>query len=398
MSEDRQSAEPTPARGPLDGLRVIDLTGLSPGQYATMLLGDLGADVITVEPPAASRADSRPAALPGHGGPASRALGINPLFRSRRSIVLDLKSPEDLDVALRLADGADIFVEGFRPGVCDRLGLGYDALSARNPRLVYCSITGYGSYGPDASRPGHDLNYIAEAGLMSVLASDGAQPGIPLNLVADFGAGGMVAAFGILAAVRGRDQTGRGSHVDVSMLEGVLSMLAPAASWHEAGAPDASWGGAINSGAAPFYACYRTSDGRWLAVAAMERKFFVALCNALARPELAELQFEASQWPELRRELELIFESHPLDHWLELLADVDTTVTPVRSIPDAFATARRNGVIESGITVGPIPRISGYAHSVGPVARAPDQDRNEILSELAADRHDTGSGTPLTAT
>ncbi len=392
MSDGSQSGEPAQATGPLDGLRVIDLTGLSPGQYATMLLGDLGADVITVEPPAASRTDSRPAALPGHGGLAARALGINPLFRSRRSIVLDLKSPGDLDVALRLADTADVFVEGFRPGVCDRLGLGYEALRARNPRLVYCSITGYGSDGPDSSRPGHDLNYIAEAGLMSVLATDGARPGIPLNLVADLAAGGMMAAFGILAAVRGRDTTGRGSHVDVSMLEGVLSMLAPAASWHEAGAPDASWGGAINSGSAPFYDCYRTSDGRWLAVAAMERKFFVALCEALARPELSELQFDATRWSELRRELELIFESHPLDHWLELLADVDTTVTPVRSIPEAFAEAHRSGIVESGITVGPIPRISGYAHTAGPVARTADQDRTEILGELAADGHDAGSG------
>jgi alpha-methylacyl-CoA racemase len=371
---------------------VIDLTGLSPGQYATLLLGDLGADVITVEAPAARRTGSKPHALPGHGGPAARARGINPLFRSRRSIVLDLKSPADLDLALRLADRADVFVEGFRPGVCDRLGLGYEALRARNPRLVYCSITGYGSHGENASRPGHDLNYIAEAGLMSVLAGDGQRPRIPLNLVADLAAGGMVAAFGILAALRGRDSTGRGSHVDVSMLEGVLSMLAPSASWHEAGAPDASWGGAINSGAAPFYDSYRTSDEQWLAVAAMEQKFFVSLCDALSRPDLAPLQFDASRWPELRRELELIFASQPLDHWLRRLAEVDTTVTPVRSIPGAFAEARRSGVVESGITVGPIPRISGYAHRVGPAPRTADQDRDEILRELAADRHDAGSG------
>jgi alpha-methylacyl-CoA racemase len=392
MSNAAKPSDELSATGPLDGIRVIDLTGLSPGQYATMLLGDLGADVITVEPPAARREGSRPAALPGHGGTAARELGINPLFRSRRSIVLDLKSPDELDIALRLADTADVFIEGFRPGVCDRLGLGYEALSARNPRLVYCSITGYGSRGEAAMRPGHDLNYIAEAGLLSVLARDEDPPRIPLNLVADLAAGGMVAAFGILAALRGRDRTGRGSQVDVSMLEGLLSMLAPAASWHEAGAPDASFGGAINSGAAPFYDSYRTRDAQWLAVAAMEQKFFVALCEALARPDLAPLQSDASRWPTLRRELELIFASQPLDHWLELLADVDTTVTPVRSIPEAFAEAHRSGIVESGLTVGPIPRISGYPHRVGPVARTADQDRNEILGELAADRHDAGSG------
>ncbi|HEY1517985.1 MAG TPA: CaiB/BaiF CoA-transferase family protein [Solirubrobacteraceae bacterium] len=392
MTDTAQPSDLASATGPLEGLRVIDLTGLSPGQYATMLLGDLGADVITVEPPAARRAGSRPAALPGHGGTAARELGINPLFRSRRSIVLDLKSPGDLDVAMRLADTADAFVEGFRPGVCDRLGLGYEALSARNPRLVYCSITGYGSQGEAALRPGHDLNYIAEAGLLSVLARDEDPPRIPLNLVADLAAGGMVAAFGILAALRGRDRTGRGSHVDVSMLEGLLSMLAPAASWHEAGAPDASFGGAINSGAAPFYDSYRTGDGQWLAVAAMEQKFFVALCEALARPDLAPLQFDASRWPELRRELELIFASQPLHHWLRRLADVDTTVTPVRSIPEAFAEAHRSGIVQSAVTVGPIPRISGYDRTVGPVARRADQDRNEILGELATDRREADSG------
>lgn len=386
MSDSAKPADPVRATGPLDGLRVIDLTGLAPGQYATMLLGDLGADVITVESPTIRRAGSRPSALPGHGGPAARELGINPLFRSRRSIVLDLKSPDDLDVALRLVDTADAFVEGFRPGVCDRLGLGYEELSARNPGLVYCSITGYGSRGEAASRPGHDLNYIAEAGLLSVLARDDDRPRIPLNLVADLAAGGMVAAFGILAALRGRDRTGRGSHVDVSMLEGVLSMLAPAASWHEAEAPDASYGGAINSGAAPFYDSYRTSDGQWLAVAAMEQKFFVALCEALLRPELAPLQFDSSRWPELRRELELIFAAQPLDQWLRHLADVDTTVTPVRSIPDAFAEAERTGVVRSPLMVGPIPHISGYGRSARPVARTADQDRTEILAELEAHR------------
>lgn len=392
MTDTAPPSNPASVSGPLDGLRVIDLTGLSPGQYATMLLGDLGADVITVEPPATRRSGSRPAALPGHGGTAARELGINPLFRSRRSIVLDLKSPEDLDIALRLVDTADVFVEGFRPGVCDRLGLGYETLNARNPELVYCSITGYGSSGEAALRPGHDLNYIAEAGLLSVLGREEDPPRIPLNLVADLAAGGMVAALGILAALRGRDRTGRGSHVDVSMLEGLLSMLAPAASWHEAGAPDASFGGAINSGAAPFYDSYRTSDGQWLAVAAMEQKFFVALCQALSRPDLAPLQFDASRWPELRREFELIFAAQPLDYWLRHLAEVDTTVTPVRSIPEAFSEARRTGVIESGVTVGPIPRISGYAHSVGPVARTADQDRTEILAELGADRREAGSG------
>lgn len=369
-------------RGPLAGLRVLDLTRLAPGPYATMLLGDLGADVITIEPPPRVRASSNPSALPGHGGPEARRRGINPLFRSRRCITLDLKDAQELEIALELADRADVFIEGFRPGVCDRLGLGFEALRARNPRLVYCSLTGFGSRSPSAMRAGHDLNYLAEAGLLAIGAGGHRRPGIPMNVVADLAAGGMVAALGILAALRGRDATGQGAHVDVSMFEGVLSMLAPAAAWHTAGAPDPSWGGSLHSGAAPFYTCYATADERWLAVAAMEEKFFVALCEAIGHAELAPLQFQPERWPDLRSSLEATFRQEPLEHWLALFEGVDTAISPVLSLPEAFDAARRDGVVRPDGAVGPIPRISGYGRELGAVVRTPDEHRAQILAEL----------------
>jgi alpha-methylacyl-CoA racemase len=347
-----------------------------------MLLGDLGADVVTVEVPAGARRDSDPGTLPGHGGAAARAAGTSPLFRSRRCITLDLKQPADLDIVLRLVDRADVFIEGFRPGVCDRLGLGYEALAARRAQLVYCSITGYGQSGPDAHRAGHDLTYLAESGLLSVTSRDGARPGIPLNVLADNAAGGLVAAFGILAALRARDRSGHGSHVDVSMYEGLLSMLAPAAAAHAAGAPDPSWAGGLLSGQAPFYDCYRTADGRWLAIAALETKFFVALCEALERPDLVAAQHDAERWPQLRDELERAFAAAPLEHWLERLGHLDAAVAPVLSLPEAFARAAARGALTAPAAVGPIPRMTGVVPVISSGAAQRDEHREAILREL----------------
>jgi alpha-methylacyl-CoA racemase len=373
-----------PCAGPLAGLRIVDLTRLAPGPFATTLLGDLGAEVVTIEIPAGARPQSDPEEVPGHGGAAARARGTNPLFRSRRCLTLDLKRADDLEVLLRLIDRADVFIEGFRPGVCDRLGLGYEALAARRPSLVYCSITGYGQQGADSRRAGHDLNYLAETGLLAVTSRDGQRPGIPLNVVADLAAGGLVAAFGILAALRARDHTGRGCHVDVSMYESLLSMLAPAAAWHDAGAPDPSWASGLLSGGAPFYDCYRTADGRWLAVAALEAQFFTALCDALDRPDLVALRTDVESWPRLRSELERTFAAQPLERWLQRLAHLDATVSPVLTMPEAFARAAAQGLIAAPATVGPIPRLRGYSPHLGPASQ-PDGRRAEILRELDTD-------------
>lgn len=372
----------TAGTGPLAGIRVLDLSALAPGPFATMLLGDLGAEVITIEAPPAARPGSGVSDLGVHGGIQARRLGTNPLHRSRRSIVVNLKRPAGLDVAVRLAARSDVFVEGFRPGVCDRLGLGYDALSAVRPGLVYCSLTGYGQSGELAQHAGHDLNYIAEAGLLSATTRPGQRPGIPLNLAADYAAGGLLAAFGILAALAGRAATGRGTHVDVSMYEGLLGLMQVAPAWTAAGAPDPSWGGGLLSGAVPFYDCYRTADDQWISVGALEPKFFANLCSALQRPDLVDAQHDSARWDEMRAVFTEAFAAAPLATWLERLAEVDTAVAPVRSVTDAFATAHARGVLPGPGQVGPIPRMSGWETAAGPVVTRAGAHTREVLAEL----------------
>lgn len=372
----------TAGTGPLAGVRVLDLSALAPGPFATTLLGDLGAEVITIEAPPAARPGSGVAELGVHGGVEARRLGLSPLHRSRRSIVVDLKQPAGLDIALRLAERSDVFVEGFRPGVCDRLGLGYEALSAVSPGLVYCSLTGYGQVGELARHAGHDLNYIAEAGLLSACTRPGQRPGIPLNLGADYAAGGLLAAFGILAALTGRAATGRGTHVDVSMYEGLLGLMQVVPAWTAAGAPDPSWGGGLLSGAVPFYDCYRTSDDQWLSVGALEPKFFAGLCSALERPDLVDAQHDVDRWDEMREVFTEAFASAPLATWLDRFARVDTAVAPVRSLSDAFATAHARGVLPGPGRVGPIPRMSGWEATAGPVVTRAGAHTTEVLGEL----------------
>lgn len=371
----------TAGRGPLAGVRVVDLSALAPGPFATMLLGDLGADVITVEPPASKREGSGLGDLPSLGGTQARELGINPLSRSRRSIVVDLKSEGGRDVVLELASQADVFLEGFRPGTCDRLGVGYHDIRSRNPAIVYCSLSGYGQSGELAQRAGHDLNYLAESGLLSTTTRPGQRPGIPVNAVADFAAGGLLAAFGIVAALQGRSATGRGSYVDVSMYEGLLGLLQAPNAWTVAGAPDPSWGGGMLSGAVPFYDCYLTADGRWLSVAALEPKFYANLCEAIGHPELIPARADPDRWPEVRHAFEEAFASDTLAGWLRRLENVDTAVAPVRSIAEAFAAGKEAGFVADDSAVGPLPRMVGWDTTRGEVVTHPGVHTRQVLAE-----------------
>lgn len=370
----------TTGPGPLAGLRILDLTALAPGPFATMLLGDLGADVVTVEPPTGARSASKLSDLPGYGGAAARAAGLG-LFRSRRSIVVDLTNPDGGEVLLRLAERSDVLFEGFRPGTCDRLGVGYAAVSARSPGVIYCSISGYGQRGELAQRAGHDLNYLAESGMLSTTTRPGQRPAIPLNVVADFAAGGLVAAFGVLAALHARQRSGRGTHVDVSMYESLLGLLQVSAAWTSAGAPDPSWGAGLLTGAVPFYDCYQTSDGRWLSVAALEPKFFTALCEALGHPEMAGWQHRPETYDEMRARFEASFAEASLVQWQARLGEVDTAVAPVRSIPEAFEEARHQGLVDGRNVVGPLPRMSQWRTEAGAVTRHPGEHTREVLSE-----------------
>jgi alpha-methylacyl-CoA racemase len=308
--------------GPLEHVRVFDLSRLLPGPFATLVLADLGADVVKLEDPQGG--DYLRWMPPLAGEQSGFFHAIN---RNKRSVALDLRRPEGAAAFLRLARGADVVLESFRPGVLERLGLGWEALHAANPRLVLCSISGYGQDGPYRERAGHDLDYAAIAG---VLALNGpAERPLPLGVqVADLAGGSWPAVAGILAALVRRGVTGEGAHVDVSMTEGALALLAMAHGAASArGAPLARAGEILNGGAA-CYDVYRTKDGRFVALAALEPKFFEAFCAAVGRPELADRHLDdGGRGP--RAELEAIFASRTREEWTRFAGEHDVCVAPV---------------------------------------------------------------------
>jgi len=307
---------------PLEGLRVLDLSRLLPGPFATLVLADLGADVVKIEEP--------------HGGDALRGLpplageasvAFHALNRNKRSLALDVRRPEGRAAFLRVARRADVVVESFRPGVLDALGLGYAALRGANPRLVLCSITGYGQDGPYAARAGHDVDYCAVAGVLGV-TGEPERPIIPGVQVADLAGGSWPAVAGVLAALVRRAATGEGAHVDVSMAEGALALttLPLAMAWAR-GTPLVR-GRELLSGGAARYGVYRTLDGRFVALGALEPRFFAAFCDAVGRPELAARQLE-HEGAEPRAELEAIFASRTRDAWDAFAAEHDVCLAPV---------------------------------------------------------------------
>jgi alpha-methylacyl-CoA racemase len=307
---------------PLQGVRVLDLSRLLPGPFATLVLADLGADVVKLEEPQGG--DYLRWMPPLAGEQSGYFHAIN---RNKRSVALDLRRPEGAAAFLRLARGADVVLESFRPGVLERLGLGWDALHAANPRLVLCSISGYGQDGPYRERAGHDLDYAAIAGVVAL--NGPAERPLPLGVqVADLAGGSWPAVAGILAALVRRGVTGEGAHVDVSMTEGALALLAMAHGAASArGAPLARAGEILNGGAA-CYDVYRTKDGRFVALAALEPKFFEAFCAAVGRPELAERHLDdGGRGP--RAELEAIFASRTREEWTGFAGEHDVCVAPV---------------------------------------------------------------------
>lgn len=334
-----------------------------------MLLGRLGAQVISVEPPRALREESSLDRLEGHGDAASRRLGTSPLFSHRRSLVVDLKSAVGVSIIKRMVPTVDIFLEGFRPGVIERLDLGYETLSSINTGLVYCSITGFGQSGPSSQTPGHDLTYLAESGILSAATRPGQKPGIPLNALADFSAGGLLAAFGVMAALHERTSSGRGAFVDVSMYQGLLLMASHARDWIESIAEDNSWGGGLLTGEAPFYDCYLAKDERWVAVAALEPKFFRRFCSTLGLDDLTDSQNDRARWPEMRVRFSDAIGSRNSHETLALLKESDVTVAPVLSLTEAFEEAVSRGVVGDAFSLGPVPRFDAF--SFPPVDRSP---------------------------
>ena len=313
----------------LDGVRILDLTRLLPGPYASQLLADAGADVIKVE-------DTGAGDYARYGQPETER-GVGRVFdavnRGKRSVAIDLKDDRGLEAFHRLAADADVIFESFRPGVVDRLGVGYDDVREHNPDVIYCSLSGYGAEGPYVERVGHDLNYVGVAGLLDMTrASPDAAPQIPGYPIADM-AGGLAAAFSIVGALASRElgNTG-GEHVDVAMTD-VVASLSHAVSADALAGDDPRPGETRLSGRYPWYDVYEAADGRYLTLAALEEKFWVAFCGATEREDLVDVHDteDPAELAALREELEALFASRPREEWLDLLADVDAAIGPVNT-------------------------------------------------------------------
>lgn len=315
-----------PARGPLSHLRVLDLSRLLPGPWATLVLADLGADVVKIEDP--NGGDYLRWMPPQQGEQSALFYALN---RGKRSVALDLKDPEDRALFLQLAAKADVVVESFRPGVMDKLGVGFAELQKVNERLVLCSISGFGQTGPYAARAGHDVGYLALAGVLAQLGAADASPAQPNVQFADIAGGGLVAVSGLLAALLERARTGRGRWVDVSMTEGAMSALHMNLAPFLAGIGEPpTRGRGMLSGESPCYALYRTQDDRSLAVGALEPKFWSALCRALQRPDLIDQGLvEGEEADRVRAEVQAVVGTRTLAEWQQALAPFDVCTEPV---------------------------------------------------------------------
>ncbi|WP_363319306.1 CaiB/BaiF CoA-transferase family protein [Accumulibacter sp.] len=363
-------------------MRVLDLTRLLPGPVATLHLADMGADVIKIEDHAAGDY----ARILGDG-PDGVSVFFRSVNRNKRGLRLDLKQAQGREVLLRLARAADIVVESFRPGVSDKLGIGYEALRAVNPKIVYCAITGYGQTGPLAMAAGHDLNYIGFAGVLDQIGIDGGQPAIPNLQVGDLLGGAMTAVMGILAALFDAQRTGQGRLVDVAMSEAVLAHnLFPLFALQTAGAVPAR-GGDILSGGDAGYGVYATADGRYMAVAPLEQKFWQVFCEAIGRPDWqARHGARGAAAAALRRELVELFASRSQAYWRDFFANVDCCVTPVLDVAEALEhpqfRARGMVVQADGLTqYAPPVKLSGWVFAVDRAAPSPGEHSEEILRE-----------------
>jgi crotonobetainyl-CoA:carnitine CoA-transferase CaiB-like acyl-CoA transferase len=368
---------------PLDGLKVLDLTRLLPGPFCTMLLADLGADVVKVEEP--SGGDPARHYPPLQGDTGSLFLLVN---RNKRSVALDLKSDVGRELLLKLIDGADVLVESFRPGVMDRLGLGYDVLHERNPRLIYATLSGFGQSGPYRDRPGHDLNYLALAGVLGYNVDRQGQPVPPGVQVADLGAG-TLGALAILAAVIARQDTGRGQAVDVSLFGSAIAwlptLIAPLFSQGQSLPP----GEPMLAGGLAQYDVYATADGRYATLGALEPKFLLNFLNSVGRAELMALAAGgAAQRTRLRAELRAIFASRTQQDWITSLADVDTCFAPVNTLEETLddPQVQALGLLTSveHARLGSLPQISPpFAFSETPASvRRPPPDLGEHNAEI----------------
>jgi crotonobetainyl-CoA:carnitine CoA-transferase CaiB-like acyl-CoA transferase len=364
--------------GALDGLKVVDLNRLLPGSFCTTILADHGADVVVVEAPAFRRD-----AVLGH---------VPMVMRNKRHMSLDLKAEQGKEAFFRLVSGADVLVEGFRPGAAERLGVAFGALRSLNPRLVYCSLTGYGQTGPLAMKAGHDLNYMAAAGMLDLIRDRNGVPIMPNFQMAGL-SGSLYAAVGILLALAARERTGLGQHVDAAMTDGLLSLLAVPLSFTFSGE---RLPGRIDNDSTAWFACYRcyeTRDGEYLSVGPLEPYLWGKLCRKLGCPEFEPLQYEVDRQEAIAVRLEQIFRTRNLDDWLSLLADPDDCVAPVTRVKhlpaDPHFAARR--MVSHSKDRTPVPGIAPLLSGTPGEYRRPEYEFGQHTLEILAELGYTGA-------
>jgi len=365
----------TPAKGPLKDLKILDLTRMLPGPYCTMLLADLGADVIMIEQESGSGLGKRRTEFY--------------IFRNKRSLVLDLKNDRGREIFYRLVSTADVIVEGFRPGVVQRLGLDYPTIRKINKGIIYCSISGFGQDGPYRDRVGHDINYIALAGLLSVTGRKGQGPGIPGTQVGDIG-GGIFGAFSILVAVLARERTGEGQYIDISMADSALALNPVSFFEYFQKGKVFGRGGYRLLGSVPCYNVYETKDQKYITIGALERKFWVRLCNILDREALIEKQNEVSN--DVFNEVQEIFLSKTQTEWNELLGSEEVCFAPVLDLQETTEDPQvrhRDMVIDNPAPgkgrikeIGIVPKFSLTPGQIRRPSPAIGQDTEEILMEI----------------
>ena len=357
--------------GPLHGVKVVEIASIGPGPFAAMMLADMGDDVIRLE---------RAGAAAGLGSGS-----WNYMHRGRPSVACDLKAEEGRDLALRLCESADALIEGFRPGVMERLGLGPDDVAARNPKLVYGRMTGYGQEGPMSAVAGHDINYVSLSGALGAIAREGERPLFPLNLVGDFGGGGMLLALGVLAAVIEARESGEGQVVDASMVEGASVMMTLMHAMRDVGMWNDRPGTNLLDSGAHFYEVYECSDGGFIAVGALEPQFYAKLLELMELDPAEFPQMDQARWPELKARFAEVFATKTRDEWAAILEPAEACATPVLGMAEAPGhphNAARCSFAEIGgkLQPGPAPQFSRTPSSVPEPPPEPGADTEAALA------------------
>ena len=363
--------------GPLAGLRVVELQGIGPGPFCGMMLADMGAEIIRVDRSAAVGSGARTADV---------------LARGRKSIAVDLKNPQGVETVLKLVETADVLLEGFRPGVTERLGLGPDVCLERNPKLVYGRMTGWGQTGTMAHAAGHDINYISLSGVLHAIGEAGSRPPPPLNLVGDFGGGGMLLAFGIVAALYERGVSGKGQVIDAAMTDGSALLANSIFGLMGQGVWNHNRGSNLLDGGAHFYGTYETKDARFVSIGSIEPQFYALLLEKTGLdqdPELAK-QMSRDDWPKLREKLAAVLATKTRDEWDEIMLGTDICYAPILNFDEAVAhphNQARNTFVASAdiVQAAPAPRFSRTEPELPEPPVAPGEHSEEVLASMGLD-------------